>query len=156
MYLKIQFKQWTLEIVDGDYTLTNRGENGVERFFKVVMGPYGDPKIIVEPALAFAAPEGLTYVNAKGEAVKPAEKIGGIICQETNGVATHRFSLSNAKAPKFEVVSDGIIIEGEHWYLCSLFSKDKNRIINYDAYYVRTKPTQVKLLELADLNFCQL
>ncbi len=152
----IVYKQWTANMGEEHYAVANLGDNGMEKFYKVVDGPYGNPIIIVEPTLAFPVPEALIYVNAKGDVVVPNEKIGGIICQEQDGTATHRFSLSNPKAPKFETTSDGILIDGVSWYLACLFSKDKNRIINYDAFYTREKPAQVKVLELSDLNFTQL
>lgn len=148
----LYYKQWTLKAGDDNYQIVN-ADGGVEKFYKVVMGPYGNPMIIIEPTLAFSVPEGLTYVNSKAEEVIPAEKIGGIICQETDGAAKFRFSLSNPNAPAFSITDDGIEIDGEKWYLAVLFSKDKNRTFNYDAFFVRQKPTQVKLLELADLNF---
>lgn len=148
-----KFKQWTLTTTEDAYKLFNPSEEIAEQFYSVVPGPYGNPIIIVEPTLAFPVPEGLTYVNSKGEVVVPAEKVGGIICIERNGTAKYRFSLSSTKAPKFETTSDGVIIDGEHWYLTVLFSKDKNRIINYDVFYSRTKPEEVRVLELQDLNF---
>lgn len=150
------YKQWTAKMGEESYSIANLGETGNKRFYEVVNGPYGNPIIIVEPDLAFPCPEALTYINAKGEQTSPTEKIGGIVCQETDGTPVHRFSLSNPKAPQFEVTSDGIIIDGVNWYLFCLFSKDKNRIINYDAFYVLTKPEAVKMLELGDVNFTQL
>lgn len=151
-----KFKQWTVQVNDEGYRIFNVDGDGSKKFLEVTTGPYGNPLFTIEPDLAFAVPEALVYVNAKDEQVSPAEKIGGIVCQESDGTARYRFSLSNPKAPKFETVEDGIEISGERWYLAVLFSKDKNRTFNYDAFYVREKPAKVKLLELADLNFTQL
>lgn len=150
---KHQFKQWTLNVEDEKYELFNPGTNGVQQFYNVTPGAYGQPVITAEPSLAFAVPEALTYVNFKGEPVVPAEKIAGIICQEADGTAVYRFSLSSPKAPRFQIVSYGIIIDDVSWHLCTLFSKDKNRVINYDAFYRREKCDVVRLIELADLNF---
>lgn len=145
-------KQWTVEINEttGDYKIVNLGPNGERQFYMVSPGRYGEPIITPEPDLAFAAPTSLTYVNAKGESVVPAEKISGIICKDS-----HRFSLTNAKnkGVEIKVNDDGSIqIGDEVWWLTTLFSKDKNRVRNYDAYLVREKPVLVKVLELADLD----
>ncbi len=43
--------------------------------------------------------------------------------------------------------------QDRQWYLQVLFLKDKNRFGNFDAYYSLTKPEQVRILELADINF---
>jgi len=150
---KHQFKQWTLNVEDEKYELFNPGSNGVQQFYAVTPGAYGQPIITAEPSLAFAVPEALIYVNFKNEPVVPTEKIAGIICQEADGTAVHRFSLSSPKAPKFQIVSYGIIIDDVSWHLHTLFSKDKNRVVNYDAFYSRKAPEAVKLIELADLNF---
>lgn len=144
--------QWTVDIDEatGQYTIMNLGPNGERRYYMVSPGQYGEPVITPEPDLAFSVPVNLTYVNKKGEAVVPAEKISGIICQES-----HRFSLTNAKNKGIDVTvnDDGSIQVGdETWWLSTLFIKDKNRVRNYDAYLVREKPPQVKVLELADLD----
>ncbi|MBU0660796.1 hypothetical protein KKG22_01295 [Patescibacteria group bacterium] len=114
------------------------------------MGKYGQPIIIAEPDLAFEAPSCLNYVDAKGEEATPSEKIAGIICKDGP-----RFSLSNAKKKGISVsVNDeGFIqIDNETWWISTLFCKDKNRIVGYDAYLVRMKPKQVLILELGDLD----
>lgn len=145
-------KQWTVEIDEttGEYKIVNLGPDGERQYYMVSPGKYGEPIITPEPDLAFALPANLTYVNAKGEAVVPAEKISGIICKDS-----HRFSLTNAKSKGIEVKAndDGSIQIGtETWHVATLFSKDKNRVRNYDAYLVREKPVQVKVLELGDLD----
>ncbi|MBI2037785.1 MAG: hypothetical protein HYT15_02540 [Candidatus Magasanikbacteria bacterium] len=148
-------KQWTIKVDEttGDYNVTNLGPNGERQFYMVSPGQYGQPIITAEPDLAFDAPSNLTYVNAKGETVTPSEKIAGIICQDGP-----RFSLTNAKNKGITVVvsDDGSIqIGNEVWHLVTLFSKDKNRVVNYDAYLVRQQPAQVRVLELGDLNLFQ-
>jgi hypothetical protein len=146
--------KWTLQANAEDYTFfNNNGPDGTLGFYQIKMGKYGNPILIVEPYLAFEAPAGLTYVDSKGEPYVLKEKIGGIICQEESDKTAYRFSLSNPAAPKFEKTEDGISIDGVRWYLKTLFTKDINRIINYDAFYSRVKPAQVKWLELANLNF---
>jgi hypothetical protein len=128
----------------------NLGPNGEKRFYMISPGKYGEPIITPEPDLAFEVPATLTYINAKGEVVVPQEKISGIICKDGP-----RFSLTNAKKKgvKVQVNDDGSIqIDTETWWLATLFSKDKNRVRNYDAYLVREKPAQVKMLELGDLD----
>jgi hypothetical protein len=145
---------WTLEASDEDYTFFNdNGPGGTLAFYQIKMGPYGNPILIAEPHLAFEAPAGLTYVDFKGEPVILKEKIAGIICQEESGVARYRFSLSSPEAPKFEKTEYGISIDGVEWYLRRLFSKDKGRIVGYDAFLSQIRPAQVVWLELADLNF---
>lgn len=142
---------WTVEIDEkGEYTIINLGPNGERRFYMVSPGKHGEPIITPDPDLAFEVPANLTYTNVKGETIVPAEKISGIICKDS-----HRFSLTNAKSKGIEVKvnDDGSIQIGEEtWYLATLFSKDKNRIRNYDAYLVREKPARVKVLELGDLD----
>ena len=148
-----QHHQWTVYVVEeGNYNIYNLDPNNrKKRFFEVVMTkPHGQPVIVAEPDLAFDAPVNLLYLNAKGDAVKPDQKIAGIICQ--NGP---RFSLSNAlaKGVLIKVNEDGSIQVGEEkWWLASLFSKDKNRIIGYDAFCVREQPQKVTIRELGDLN----
>jgi hypothetical protein len=150
--MQVTNKQWIVDVsgTTGDYAIVNLGPNGERQYYMVSPGQYGQPVITAEPDLALDVPIGIEYVNAKGEAVMPGEKIAGIICQ---GGA--RYSLTNArnKGVKVKVNDDGSIQVGdEKWWIATLFSKDKQRIINYDAYLVRQQPAQVKVLELGDLN----
>jgi hypothetical protein len=145
-------KQWMVEVDEttGEYKIVNVGPNGEHQFYMVTPGKYGEPIITPEPDLAFAVPSYLVYVNAKGETVVPTEKISGILCKES-----HRLSLTNAKNKNIgiKVNDDGSIqIGDETWHLATLFSKDKNRVRNYDAYLVREKPMRVKVLELGDID----
>ncbi len=87
-----------------------------------------------------------------GAEVWQKNKISGIICQD-GGTDVYRFSFSNPKAPKFEVNEEGVIINGEQWYLKVLFSKDAQRIGNFDAYYSRQKPDVVRVIEMGDINW---
>lgn len=144
--------QWTVKVDDSgrQYAIVNLGPNGERQYYSVGPGKYGEPIITPEPDLAFAVPANLTYVNSKGEAFVPTEKISGVICKDS-----HRLSLTNAKNKGIvvKVNDDGSFqIGDETWHLTTLFSKDKNRIRNYDAYLVREKPEQVKVLELGDLD----
>ena len=129
-------------------------ENGTRKFYDLKSGPYGNPVITAEPDLALDTPTTVEYENNNGEAAQPEEKIAGIICKKA-GEVMHRFSLSSPKRPKFETIDEGaeLIIEGVRWKLRALFRKDKNRIINYDAYYGKEAPDKVKLIELEDLDF---
>lgn len=148
--MEFKYGQWTLTADGEGYKFVNIGEDGGERFYRVEPGKYGQPLIIAEPTLAFDAPNGLNYVNHVDEATNPVEKIAGIICQ--NGP---RFSLSNAQKQGIvvSVNADGSIqIGSETWWLATLFSKDKYRIVGYDAYLVREKPERVRVIELGDLD----
>lgn len=145
-----KYKQWDLLTDEEKYNLCNLGPDGKKQFYEVVMGQYGQPLIVAEPDRAFPCPANLQYINAKGETAVPAEKIAGIICSDGK-----RFSLTNAanKGIKIEVQEDDSIkIDNEVWWIATLFQKDKNRIVNYDAYLVPAKPEKVKILELADLT----
>ncbi|MBD3156207.1 hypothetical protein GF369_00080 [Candidatus Peregrinibacteria bacterium] len=146
--------QWLLKADEEGYTIENPAEDGTRNFYAVTSGPYGNPVITAEPDLALEAPTTVTYENNNGEAAQPEEKIAGIICKKA-GEVIHRFSLSSPKRPEFKIVDEGaeLIIDGVRWKLRALFRKDKNRIINYDAYYGEEAPENVKLVELEDLDF---
>ncbi|PIQ79447.1 hypothetical protein COV81_02055 [Candidatus Peregrinibacteria bacterium CG11_big_fil_rev_8_21_14_0_20_41_10] len=146
--------QWHLTANDSGYNIANPGPDGTKRFYKVNSGPYGNPVITAEPDLAFQAPSTVKYIDSKGNETTPEEKIAGIICKQA-GEVMHRFSLSSPKKPKYTVEQEGaeLIIDGVRWHLRALFQKDKNRIINYDAWYGPDKPKAVKIVELADLDF---
>ncbi|MCC6711324.1 MAG: hypothetical protein IT416_03160, partial [Candidatus Pacebacteria bacterium] len=159
-----KFNQWRTVIEQDRYELSNPDETGeIRRFYSMANGIYGEPLITAEPDLAFALPPAVSFVNAKGKVIdQPSMKISGIICQskaevgdgeEVSVVVDHRVSLSNKGTRTIEQTEDGLIINGERWYLKTLFSKDGNRIKNYDAYYVKTKPESVQFLELQDINF---
>ncbi|HRY36362.1 MAG TPA: hypothetical protein P5230_00565 [Candidatus Magasanikbacteria bacterium] len=144
------YLQWGLDAGEGKYSITNLSPDGKRQFYEVIMGQYGQPLIVAEPDRAFPCPTNLAYVNAKGETAVPDEKIAGIICSDGK-----RFSLTNAekKGIKIEVNADGSIqIDNEVWWIVTLFQKDRNRIINYDAYLSPVQPEKVKILELADLS----
>jgi hypothetical protein len=144
------YKQWTLTAGEYSYELVNSAADGTRQFYMVKPGPYGQPIIVAEPDLAFDAPASLSYVNGKGEPVKPVEQIAGIVCQDGP-----RLSLSNAKNKGISVSTreDGSMqVGGEVWHIATLLCKDKNRIIGYDAFLVKTKPPTVRILELGDVS----
>lgn len=133
----------------GEWEIVNVHKGNKRDYYRIVMGKYS-PVIEVEPDRAFDAPQALKYVNNAGEEVAAAEKVAGIICKEGP-----RFSLTNAenKGIAVEVNEDGSInIDGESWWISTLFQKDKNRIFGYDAYCVKEKREVVKILELGDLD----
>ena len=140
-----------VKLFEDKYNIFNLDpETGKKRFYEIISGQYGQPLIVAEPDLAFIPPVFLNYVDSAGDKTKPTEKIAGIICSDGK-----RFSLSGAKMKgiKIESQEDGSIkIDNEVWWIKTLFSKDKNRIINYDAFLVKEKPEKVKVLELADLT----
>lgn len=149
---EFKFGQWTLEVDEaaGAYKIFNPGEDGKRKFYAVEQGKYGQPLIYADPDHAFDAPPNLTYVNAAGEKAQPTEKIAGIVCKDGP-----RFSLTNAASKGISVVqnNDGsIMIDGAVWYLVTLFQKDKNRVIGYDAYFSKEKPEHVRIMELGDLD----
>ena len=146
--------QWNLTSDEKGYHIANPDKEGKKRFYDLNSGPYGNPVITAEPDLAFPAPATVNYINSKGVEAKPEEKIAGIICKRA-GEVIHRFSLSNPKRPEFMPEQEGaeLLIEDVRWHLRALFRKDKNRIINYDAWYGEEKPDAVKLVELEDLDF---
>lgn len=151
--MQFKYGQWALEAANEmkeTYTIVNPGSDGERRFYMVTAGKFGQPIIVAEPDLSFAAPTCFKYVNAKGEATQPTEKIAGIICRD--GIRT---SLSGAKMKgvAISINADGSVQVGEEvWHLATLFQKDKNRIINYDAYLVREPRKVVRILELGDLD----
>lgn len=162
--LVAQFNQWKILIETDKYELSNPNDSGeIRRFYSMANGTYGEPLITAEPDLAFALPPEVSFINAQGKEVeKPPMRISGIICQtkvkkedsdEEEIVTAHRFSLSGKGDRQIEPTEDGLLINGERWYLKTLFSKDGNRIKNYDAYYVKEKPAKVQLFELQDINF---
>lgn len=144
--------QWTVEVgkKPGQYMIMNLGPNGERQYYMASPGKYGEPILTPEPDLAFDPPTNLTYTNVKGETVVPTEKISGIICKDGP-----RLSLTNAKKQGVVIAinpNGSIQVGDEAWWLVTLFSKDKNRVRNYDAYLVSEKPAQVKVRELADLD----
>lgn len=146
--------QWNLTADDQSYHIENPAEDGTRRFYEVNSGSYGNPVIIAEPDLAFPAPSTVDYVDSQGNEAQPEEKIAGIICKRAAEVI-HRFSLSNPKKPEFTPEQEGaeLVIDDVRWHLRALFRKDKNRIVNYDAWYGEEKPDAVQLVELEDLDF---
>ena len=154
MKVEADYGEWRIKADEENYSITNPGEDGKDRFYMVDKGPYGNPVITAEPDLAFKAPQGVDYVDAKGDKTEPVEKIAGIICKKL-GEVVHRFSLSSPNAPEYTLEEGGaeLIIDGVRWHLRALFRKDKNRIINYDAWYGTVKPDSVLIVELEDLDF---
>ncbi|HLG25660.1 MAG TPA: hypothetical protein VI588_02620 [Candidatus Gracilibacteria bacterium] len=143
-----KYNQWTLAANDNGYNIFNKDADGKKAFYEVAKGEkHGNPIVTVEPDRAFTVPNGVTCVDSRGVTVTPNEKIAGIICEDGP-----RFSLSSKDAPTFQVANDGIITVGDKkWHLATLFSKDKNRFINYDAYFAKKRSDKVRVLELADL-----
>ncbi len=144
----LPFGQWQLIITPDKYTIVNPGPNGEKRFYQVTPGKYGEPLITAEPDKAFAPPTNLRYVDGKGQTTTPNEKIAGIVCKDGP-----RFSLSSPQAPEFVISPEGDLIIGETRYaLNALYKKDDRRITNYDAYFSKVKPAEVRVLELGDLD----
>lgn len=146
----IRFRQWTLMVENDEYEIVNLDSNRKQQYYKVVSGEYGQPIIVAEPDLAFAVPTELRYVNKYGGTVAPTEKIAGIICKDGP-----RFSLTNAKNKGVVIKAndDGSIQVGDEvWWISTLFSKDKNRIVGYDAFLIRERPNVVMVRELGDLD----
>jgi hypothetical protein len=145
------YKQWTLTTDSEEYRIENLDPSGgPRRFYMIKMGAFGQPVIVAEPDRAFEAPTNLVYVDAKGNAATPSERIAGVICQDGP-----RLSLSNAAKQSIEVHpnEDGSVTVGSDvWWIATLFQKDKNRIIGYDAYLRRDRPETVRILELGDLD----
>lgn len=146
--------QWMVHVNPRTYDVSNPDpDTGTSRYYEMHSGKYDNPVYTIEPSLAFPVPAGVKYVDAAGAEVQPQEKIGGIICQNPDGSAVHRTSLSNPKAPSYSETSEGLEVDGETWYLHALISKDKNRAFNYDAIYRREKPEAVQVVELQDAQF---
>lgn len=153
--LEHQCKQWTTHLdVNGDgktlssYEIFQKDADGKKKFYEVTPGPYGNPIITAEPDRAFDAPKGVHYIDVKGQKTEPNQKIAGIICEDGP-----RFSLSSPNAPNFKLDDDGTLhVDDQKWHLVTLFLKDKNRIINYDAYFSKEKPQAVCIRELGDLK----
>lgn len=145
------YKQWTLSVGAEAYSIENRDPSGgPRRFYMIKMGAFGQPVIVAEPDRAFEAPTNLVYVSATGEATAPSERIAGVICKEGP-----RLSLSNAAKQGIDVHlnEDGSVTVGNDvWWIATLFQKDKNRIIGYDAYLRRDRPETVRIIELGDLD----
>lgn len=157
MINRVKHVQWTVDVDEGTgkYNIYNPGDNNEKRFYEIVAGKYGQPIIVAEPELAFDPPANLLYVNVNGENMKPDQKIAGIVCK--NGP---RLSLSNAKINGVEISVTGdnssLWVDGQKYYIKTLFVKDKNRVIGYDAFCVsadeQAYPTLVRVLELGDLD----
>lgn len=147
--------QWSIRAEDGvGYEIVNLDpQSGAERFYKVVPGKYGEPLLVPEPVLAFDPPQGVSYVDGKGAAAQADMKISGVICRNADGEISKRFSLSRAEKDgiSYQPTADGIVVDGEVFYLKVLFIKDKNRVKNYDAFYSTEKPANVQILELEDV-----
>lgn len=125
-------------------------QDGVRAFYALVLGKYGQPLFIVEPDRAFECPSDLVYVDKLDKSATPEQKIAGIVCD-----GALRASLTNARKQGKPVApnADGSIQVGDEvWWIATLFVKDKNRIFGYDAYLVRERPEQVRVLELGDLD----
>ncbi|MFA6475387.1 MAG: hypothetical protein WCV88_04280 [Patescibacteria group bacterium] len=147
---EFSFVQWLLRVYTDRYEILNLSATGVKRFYAVIMGKYGQPILVADPDLAFDVPTCFQYVNINGDPVNPTEKIAGIICKDGP-----RFSLTSAldKGVVVKPNSNGSIQVGdETWYPATFFSKDKNRIIGYDAFLVKERREIVRILELGDLD----
>ena len=177
--LKGKCKQWAIELMstlDMDamiaaikagepldlegYKLTNPGPGPDTklRFYTVENGVYGQPLVYADPELAIELPKGLTYVTPRGDEVKPTEKLAGFIITELDGSVSYRYSLTNATSKGgvsygFDPDDNSFKVDGKTYWVHTLFSKDKNRVINYDAFCTPVKTTRVSMIELADLRF---
>lgn len=139
-----------------DYRMVNLDDSGIRQFYEIRPGQYNEPKIRREPDRALALPTQVRYVNADGSACQPDEKIAGIVLRDEAGNVVGRYSLTNATRQKieYELSDDGTLrIDGKVFHLNGLFSPDKNRIENYDAFFSPTKPDVVTMLELEDVTF---
>jgi len=150
-----------MDLVVTGFELVNLSPTGRRQYYTVKDGQYGQPLINVEPDLAMPVPANLSYKNQAGEDLEPSklEKLGGFIVADVAGAVLHRYSLTNAlnKGVTFGFREDGaFLVNGEVYWLRTLFSKDKMRISGYDGYFSPVKPEFVRVLELADLtaNFC--
>jgi len=149
------YGQWELRANDNSYSISNKGENREDRFYKIVPGDkYNEPLIEVEPSNALPIPSTITIKDINGNQLELDQKIGGIICEgDSPQTPKYRFSLSNPNNPEFTVNEDGsLTVNDETFYLTTIFQKDKNRFINYDAYFGKTKPPYVIYKELEDLD----
>lgn len=152
-------KQWTLSVdeANGEYSISNIDpDTGKKRFYEIVAGEYGQPIIIPEPELSWDIPLEMAenIVNLSGEKINSLEleKISGIIC-----FGGPRFSLSAAKAKNMKVEFIGgrsgkILIDQVEWYVAYIFSKDKNRIRNYDVFTYKQPRKSIMLFELQDMS----
>lgn len=137
------------------YAIVNLSEDGRRRFYQVVSGQFGEPIMHPEPDRALALPSDVAYVHASsGEALTPKGKISGILLKNAAGEIVGRYSLTNAaeQGIGIKLYDDGsLTVDGEKYYLRSLLTKDKNRILNFDGFFSEEPQAQVKVWELADL-----
>ncbi len=148
---RFRFMQWMVEVNEGTgaYNIYNYGSNGERQSHEVVPGKQGEPIIVAEPDLAFDPPVNLRYVNARGEEVRPNQKIASIICKDGP-----RLSLTDAKLKgiKIKVNDDGSVQVGEDkWWISTLFLKDKNLFRNYDAVCYREPMGDIDILDIGDI-----
>jgi hypothetical protein len=148
-------KDWTVELMFvGDtlayYRIYSEGPERNLKYYQIVMGQFCQPIVIQEPSLGLDCPSKLTCFNKNGDPVVPDQKIVGIVCK--NGP---RFSLTNAKAKGIVInVSEEnhIQINGESWFINTLYMPDKNRLIGYVAFCSKEINPSVRVLEMGDLD----
>jgi len=144
------------EIELTSYDVSNPGPDGRRGFYSAANGKYGQPLLTAEPDRALELPKNLVYVNSRGEEQVPTEKLCGFIINADDGSVAYRYSLTNAENKKisYGFQADGsFLVDGNVYWLHTLFSKDKNRMFNPDGYFGPVKTTRVAVLELADLRF---
>lgn len=139
------------------YEIANIGGDGKRDFYILTSGQYGQPLITAEPDRALDLPASLKYVTAQGNEIKPTEKLGGFIIRENSGAISYRYSLTNAHKSGvdlqgFQPSDASFLVDGKTYWLNALFSKDKNRYINYDGFFSPNKTARVMVYELSDLR----
>ena len=141
--LKGKCKQWAIELM-----------STLDMDAMIAAIKAGEP---LDPELAIELPKGLTYVTPRGDEVKPTEKLAGFIITELDGSVSYRYSLTNATSKGvsygFDPDDNSFKVDGKTYWVHTLFAKDKNRVIGYDAFCTPVKTTRVSMIELADLRF---
>jgi hypothetical protein len=136
------------------YCIVNRSPTGQRQFYDVIAGKFGEPLMRKEPDQALPVPSGLQYVR-DGAHVVPDQRIAGCVVKDGSKVI-ERFSITNAiKKGRSVTLSDmgELTVDGNRYFLTALFSADRNRVKNYDAFF-STRPETgppIRLVELEDL-----
>lgn len=152
-------KQWQVQVTDDpskdDYRIVNLATDGTRQYYQALCGKYGEPLLEPEPDLAVAVPKNCVYQNKEGDQLFPDQRISGLICRNAIGEVSLRVSLTNArnKNISWSLNDEGVLtVDGESYYLYALVQKDKNRILNYDAFFGAAPVNgSVEVLELEDL-----
>jgi hypothetical protein len=157
----------TAPIPISSYRLSNPDPKvpGIDRFYTVGPGGFGQPLVLEEPSGGIAPPSGVEYADRSGKPIAPptTKVVGCVFHQEDHTVALGadtkppRFSFSNPEAPAVLAFGqDGTVeLEGKKWFLRGLHAANKNRITGLVAFLYPSPSASGKVIvdELADVQY---